>query len=204
VPLVNGYEVRPATVDDAAAYVRCHMACLSQTYATIMPPAFFAEHRRDIPRQIVQTREDWARADGVQVDGVRSSEAEARTRSWVALDGGGNTVGVARSGPGPQDWEVTLGAPTPSVQFELHHIYTLQQTHGSGLGQRLLDQAVGQRDAYLWILDGNERARRFYVRNGFTPDGVEMRCGPSWFHRRQYRMLRRAPIAGDSGPSATE
>jgi GNAT superfamily N-acetyltransferase len=171
------------------------MACLKETYATIMPPAFFAEHRRDIPRQIVQTREDWARA---------SSEAEPRTRSWVALDGGGNTVGVARSGPGPQDWEVALGAPTPTVEFELHHIYTLQQSHGSGLGQSLLDLAVGRSDAYLWILEGNERARRFYLRNGFTPDGVEMRCGPTWFHRRQYRMLRRTPITDHPGSSAQE
>ena len=69
-------------------------------------------------------------------------------------------------------------------------------THGSGLGQRLLDTAIGARAAYLWILNENPRAERFYVRNGFEPDGTSMLCGPSWHFRPMFRMHRPEQISG--------
>jgi GNAT superfamily N-acetyltransferase len=74
-------------------------------------------------------------------------------------------------------------------------VYTAARVHGSGLGQALLGAAVADRDAYLWILYGNHRAERFYRRNGFRPDGVELGCGPSWFHRPMFRMVRIRPAA---------
>jgi GNAT superfamily N-acetyltransferase len=180
---VGQFQLRVATVDDVEAYVRCHVEYLSETYASLMPPAFADEHRLAVPRRIADTRQAW----------VRAAVDENGPRAWVATDQDGVTVGVARSGPGPQQWEVDLGAPPTPVGFELHHIYTRQRTHGSGLGQSLLDAAVGDRDAYLWILHGNSRAERFYRRNGFTPDGAEMSCGPSWYHRSMFRMVRQVP-----------
>ena len=48
--------------------------------------------------------------------------------------------------------------------------------HGSGLGQQLLTQALAATastgPASLWVLRGNDRARAFYARNGFAPDGL--------------------------------
>lgn len=44
--------------------------------------------------------------------------------------------------------------------------------YGSGLGLRLLDAAIGDRPASLWVLERNPRARAFYERNGFAPDGT--------------------------------
>ena len=79
------------------------------------------------------------------------------------------------------------------MPFQLHHLYTRARTHGSGLGARLLELAVGDRETYLWILHGNGRAAAFYRRAGFGPDGGEMSCGPSWFHRTMYRLVRPAP-----------
>ena len=185
-----GVVVRPATPDDAAAYVGCHVECLAETYATIMPPAFAEQHRQAVGQRIEDTRREWARrrAEGEHL-GVGLAE---RTRVWVAVESGGEVVGVARSGPGPQQWEDQLGAPPPVVGFQLHHVYTRQRVHGSGAGQALLDAAVGDRDAYLWILHGNARAERFYRRNGFTAEDVVLSCGPTWFSRTMFRMLRRA------------
>lgn len=46
-----------------------------------------------------------------------------------------------------------------------------------GVGQALLDWAerelarLGHRRAVLWVVDSNERARRFYERNGWHADG---------------------------------
>jgi GNAT superfamily N-acetyltransferase len=178
---VGSFQLRAATVDDVEAYVRCHVECLAETYADLMPPEFAEQHRHAIPRRIDETRRSWA---GSAADGHGPL-------AWLATDEDGLAVGVARSGPGPQQWEVDLGAPVTTVGFELHHIYTRRHTHGSGLGQSLLEAAVGDRDAYLWILHGNVRAERFYRRNAFAPDGAEMSCGPTWFHRSMFRMVRR-------------
>ena len=52
---------------------------------------------------------------------------------------------------------------------------------------------MGARDAYLWILHGNARAERFYRRNQFQPDGVELSCGPTWYYRSMFRMVREGP-----------
>ena len=179
------YEVRPVTLDDAEAYVRCHVECLAETYADLMPAAFAAEHRRDIPAEVVRTRAAWAAA---------ALRPEPRALAWLARDAGGEVVGVVRSGPGTQDWERALGAPPTTVGFQLHHLYTRARTHGSGLGAQLLELAIGDRETYLWILHGNARADRFYRRQGFAPDGGEMSCGPTWFHRTMYRLVRPAVL----------
>ena len=44
---------------------------------------------------------------------------------------------------------------------------------GTGVGYVLFEEAVGDRAAYLWVLAGNDRAIRFYERQGFRLDGTE-------------------------------
>ena len=175
------YVVRPARAADAQAYVGCHLECLAETYRDVMPPAFFQEQRRAGPASVGQLRQD--------LDAPADAAAPPAT-AWLALDPLGGVVGVARSAASRQHWEDELGAPAAPVALQLQHIYTRRSTHGTGLGQALLDAAVGGRDAYLWILGGNARAERFYRRNGFRPDGVQLLCGPTWFYRPQFRMVR--------------
>lgn len=176
------YELRAVRLDDVEDYVRCHVQCLAETYAGILPPAFAELHRSAIDDRIRRTRQLWTATD--------QPHEELLTRSWLAVDTRGDTVGVARSGPGPQQWELAMGAPECAVGLQLHHIYTRDRTHGTGLGQGLLELAVGGNDAYLWILRGNARAERFYRRNSFTADGAEISCGPTWFYRPMFRMVR--------------
>ena len=86
----------------------------------------------------------------------------AGARTWVARDADG-IVGLTTSGPG-RDVE----APT---EHELYAINVLARAHGTGLGAALLEHAVGDRAAYLWVLDGNARAAAFYRGHGFADDG---------------------------------
>ena len=53
---------------------------------------------------------------------------------------------------------------------ELEAIYTSPETFGSGLGQQLMDVAnewIGDKDTALKVATYNERAIRFYEKNGF-------------------------------------
>jgi GNAT superfamily N-acetyltransferase len=62
---------------------------------------------------------------------------------------------------------------------EVTSVYVLPSAWGTGAGRVLLAAAVdnlraaGFRNATLWLLRDNERARRFYERAGWSPDGAE-------------------------------
>ena len=53
---------------------------------------------------------------------------------------------------------------------ELYALYVLPAHWGTGLGDDLL-AACGDVSS-LWVLEHNARARAFYARHGFTPDGT--------------------------------
>lgn len=56
-------------------------------------------------------------------------------------------------------------------------LYLLPEYMGKGYGKRLLETAVkelgklGYAEVFLWVLEENKRARRFYERFGFSPAG---------------------------------
>ncbi|HET7235665.1 MAG TPA: GNAT family N-acetyltransferase, partial [Actinomycetota bacterium] len=61
---------------------------------------------------------------------------------------------------------------------EVYAIYLDPDRVGTGLGRQLFERAVGDlRDrgfssVTLWVLQTNERARRFYEVAGWAPDGA--------------------------------
>lgn len=209
-PAPGGHVVRLATPDDARAYTHCYVESLAETYAHIMPPAF-AEHRREtFEREAAATHDEL-----VAMHRALDEGREPGRTHWVGLDDGGEVAGIVSAGPGVPSWEAQFYSnPEPPVRFNLDHLYTLRSTHGSGLGQQLMDTALAMpeptgddaararsvqpgstrgRGAWLWILRRNPRAEAFYRRNGFVPDGLEVRCGASWFHAPMFRMWRPDP-----------
>jgi ribosomal protein S18 acetylase RimI-like enzyme len=83
---------------------------------------------------------------------------------WVAVVDGA-VIGFAASGPSTDD-------DAPPGRRQLFAIYVLAAHYGSGAGQALMDAATGRGAASLWVLEDNPRARAFYERNGFRPDGA--------------------------------
>ena len=66
----------------------------------------------------------------------------------------------------------STGEPVGFVAFdnnELHALYVLPELWGRGIGRDLLAAAGDVSE--LWVLESNERARRFYERFGWAPDG---------------------------------
>jgi GNAT superfamily N-acetyltransferase/tRNA A-37 threonylcarbamoyl transferase component Bud32 len=102
------------------------------------------------------------------------------TECWVATEAG-RVVALLALKPG---W--------------IEQLYVAPEWHGRGIGRRLLDLAKTRGDGALelWTFQVNERARRFYERNGF--EAVEHTDGSGNEEREpdvRYRWVRREPGA---------
>lgn len=101
-----------------------------------------------------------------------------RSAAWRRAIEGGEDVFVWEAG-GRLVAFVSTG-PSRDLEDvgELYAIYALPEAWGSGAAPALMRAAVdalraaGFREAILWVLDDNPRARRFYEREGWSPDGA--------------------------------
>lgn len=97
---------------------------------------------------------------------------------------------------------------------EIYGIYADPEEWSSGVGHALLTEAVrriadvGLHTVYLWVLDGNDRADRFYERHGFRTDGgVKLDERPGFTlseHRRVRRLGMPAPSGSRRGEGSTD
>jgi len=156
--------IRPALIADAPGIARVHWDSHQTTYVE--------------PGRVARDRvEAWTMADrlarwtanlAIANDVYPAPEGFHRMAIWVAVvdDGGdGHVVGWANTSAGRD--------PDGPRDLELEGLYVLDSHHGTGVGQALLDAALGDRAAYLWALAENPRAHAFYRRNGFVADGAE-------------------------------
>ena len=59
---------------------------------------------------------------------------------------------------------------------EIVAIHSLPESWGTGLGAAMLSEAlrqIGEKPVFLWAFRENQRARRFYEKQGFSWDGTE-------------------------------
>ena len=150
--------VRPATLADADAIGMVHVRSWRSAYRGKMPqdhldgldPARRAEQWRRIMEETEPSR-----------GGVLVAEAE-----------GEGITGFASFGPS-RDSDTD-----PRVTGEVFAIYADPAAWGTGIGRALMATAVtglvrlGYANAILWVLDTNERARRFYALAGWEQDGA--------------------------------
>jgi GNAT superfamily N-acetyltransferase len=99
----------------------------------------------------------------------------------VVTEVDGEVVGFAQAVPSRDE--------PPVRPLELTTLYLRAAQHGSGLGQELLDAVLGDRPASLRVAEQNPRARRFYERNGFSPDGAR-EVLESWEGLVEVRLVR--------------
>lgn len=142
--------IRPAVPEDDEALTDLHLDVWDEAYAGL------------ISEDILQDRR---------------SRREARIGTWrqiiegpeeehlVAQDDAGRLLGFSgcsttREDPGPD---------VPTLQ--LTALYVRAQAYGTGLGHDMLTATIGEEPAFLWVLDGNQRAITFYQRHGFELDG---------------------------------
>jgi GntR family transcriptional regulator len=145
--------VSDATPADVEAIGSIHARSWAATYPDIAPPT---EDRE---------REVWTDRIATPVRG----------RSTLVAKSGGRVVGFAHLGPSPDTDH------DPRSTGQIYSIHVDPELVGAGIGRSLMG-AAGRRlrdngfdVATLWVVVDNHRARRFYTRLGWRPDGVTRR-----------------------------
>ncbi|MFE6253911.1 GNAT family N-acetyltransferase [Agromyces sp. NPDC057865] len=152
--------IRRAQVADAPGIARVHWDSHQTTYVL---PGRVARDRVEAWTMRIRIS-SWTANLAIANDVYPVPEGFHRMEIWVA-EVGGAIVGWANT---------SLGHETDAPrELQLEGIYVLEEHHGTGVGQALLDAAIGDRPAYLWALDDNPRAHAFYRRNGFALDGAD-------------------------------
>lgn len=136
--------IRWATSNDAEELADVHVTTWQRAYEGIFPERFLAGLDR-------KRRARWWRqfiADGARVH---------------VVDAKGRVVGFCHA-----------GASDDEGWGEVYSIYVLPEYWGDGHGRELLAageetlSSEGHDRALLWVLEDNERARRFYERQGWA------------------------------------
>ena len=144
--------VRLADADDADAIGRIQVECWRAAYNGLLPDVAIAGF------DVASNQERWR--------GWLGAGLPPRSATFVVEDAG-EVVGFAGVGPSRE-------APGDG---ELYTIYLHPSRWGSGIGRALLRRAEeslhgsGFRSAILYVLEGNERAIRFYEAAGWERDG---------------------------------
>jgi len=151
--------IRPLEPADALALARIHVRSWQVAYRGQLPDAYLDGLSDEIPLRA----ERWK---GFIL------AAPSRGRTLLAAEVDGKVIGFVNYGP-PDD-AATLG---PHVG-ELYAIYLDPDAWGQGHGRAMMAAAVtgleeaGYREAVLWVLGTNQRARRFYEIAGWSADGA--------------------------------
>lgn len=164
----SDWRLRPLTLEDCDELGRVHMAVWRDAYAGVMPAEYLAglsdEH----------CAANWRERAAHHESGPE--------RTIVVIDPEGRVAGFASAGPSRD-----ADAPT---EWELYAVNLMPEARGTGVADRLVDELVGDRDATLWVVEDNARARSFYLRRGFTDEGGRSTHEPTGVS--EMRMVRRA------------
>ncbi|GIE06820.1 N-acetyltransferase [Paractinoplanes durhamensis] len=147
--------MRTATLADAEAVARVNIESWRKAYRGKMP----------------QTH----------LDALDPAERTSTWQEWLTLNAGGIFV-LDDPAEGVVGY-VSVGASRdpaadPATTGQVWAIYVAPGHWGRGGGRLLMATAVdrlaalGFREATLWVLDTNERARHFYEAAGWRPDGT--------------------------------
>ncbi|MGO1401636.1 MAG: GNAT family N-acetyltransferase [Flaviflexus sp.] len=136
--------IRAATVLDADRLAFVHGQCWKES------------HRALLPDELIESKEE-------KMKGIYPKELAdpGATSYWVAT-WGGEIIGFAGA------TALGTGQERP---LELTSLYVIADYQGRGIGEKLLNYAIGEAPALLWVIDGSA-ASAFYRSQGFAFDGT--------------------------------
>lgn len=159
--------IRAGRPDEAQAFADLHLSTALHAYAHIFPPDAPVPTLSDLERR-------W------------SAVLHADRQTVLAVDVDGAVAGVVCGGP--DELDETAG--------HLTRLYVRPEHWGRGIGRALHDACVRQlresdfEVATLWVLDRNERARRWYEGLGWKiTGGYKTVYEPAGIFDLRYRLL---------------
>src|SRR5215469_5026885 len=171
--------VRPATAADSDAIGLVHVRSWQAAYLGKIPQGYL-DGLDPAERSAM-----WRR--------IMVRESPSRGGILVAIAESGGVTGFVSFGPS-RDSDTD-----PLVTGEVFAIYAAPDAWGSGTGRALMGSAVadlarlGYADAILWVLDSNDRARRFYALAGWEADSAHKTDGSRGFDITEVRYRRTLP-----------
>jgi ribosomal protein S18 acetylase RimI-like enzyme len=186
-------EIRAASAADEPAITQIRRETWLVAYAQIIDPEIIARATAPGARANADPRSDRTSLVAVAPRPKVAAVADAHVIVGYASYGPERSVAPAAPvGPGAQP-----GALTPAglagETGELYTLYVSPAHWSTGAGRALTDAALdalradGYRRAVLWTLTENARARRFYVKAGFAPDGAtNILAGPGRVEELRY------------------
>jgi ribosomal protein S18 acetylase RimI-like enzyme len=157
------FNVREACIDDLAAIADVFLACWHGTYQDVLPAVVVELHDQRSARAL------WGRI-------LRHPRAQQTVLVLERIEPASSIV----SRPGQVMGVIRAGRD--SDQPTVGHVYSLYvhpDAQHAGAGTRLLQTVTdcffmnGLVEATLWVFAANSRARAFYARLGWLPDGAE-------------------------------
>ncbi|MEX2201253.1 MAG: GNAT family N-acetyltransferase [Dongiaceae bacterium] len=151
------FTIRPAVAGDLDALVAIHEAAALEAYRHIFPAG------SPFPR-------DESRTD------LRQYLTAPATRAFVA-EASEALVGFIAAGPTLAGEGEGFGDGLQGSLGQTYLLHVLPAHWGGGIGGVLHDRAIvalaadGFASAIMWVLERNERARRFYERRGWQQTG---------------------------------
>ena len=168
--------IRAATLADAEAIGRIHLASWQAAYRGVLPDALL--DGLDLAERIARRR-------------AALAAPAPESRDWVIVEAD-DVIGWASTGPARDD-------DLDPASYELYAIYLAPAQVGTGAGRALMTHALadagtrGYDEMTMWVLSGNARALRFYAAAGFA---LDTRVAPTPYGETgvdKQRMVRRLP-----------
>jgi ribosomal protein S18 acetylase RimI-like enzyme len=196
--LVRMIRIRPAEAADAQAIAQVRAQTWRTAYAGVIPDQTLAELTAP---EMVCLEAHW-RAEH-SMDGLLVAEATGPAATPAGATSGpapdaAEVIGFAAFGPerGEDDRPGDdLPGPPDQDRAELYAVYVLPRHWSSGTGRALVERALalaaeaGYADISLWVLEGNERGRRFYEQAGFAGTGESAALSRLGVSGIRYRRL---------------
>lgn len=142
------YALRVLTAGDAAVISPIHVQVWRDTYAGLMP--------------------------GPVLDGLDVERTASRWRDWLSGDDPPRVLGAFDPANGALAGWICVGAARDEgapATTELWVLNVESGHRGTGLAHELMHRELADGPAYLWVVEGNERAVAFYRKHGFELDG---------------------------------
>jgi len=152
-----GMVIRKVLVDEAYDYAVNHITCWQDAYKGIIPD----DYLENMPAQL-EKRTEWN----------RQTLSDPGDCEYLCVMYDDKMIGrlVYSKCRDEDKAETNTG--------EIHAIYLQASYWNKGYGKQMMDFAInelrnaGYQDAIVWVLEDNNRAKRFYEKYGFVLDGA--------------------------------